>query len=157
MIRQDIKNAIQASLQSVTGVKKIFTARQKLTQNQNTPCITIYLPDVKENQQTSGIPQGKRKIELTGLLEVIMIDTNSVPEIGEAAFDNILDEIDAAMRTNFTLQGYVNGAAIKNLETHVAAPQLVEGQNILRIGLKKFDILLQITGVDSVGQYIYMI
>lgn len=154
MIRQDVKNAIASSLQGVEGIRAIFTARQKITQNQQTPVITIYLPDVKESALT-GLPAGKRRIEMTALLEIIMIDTNPKPEDGEAEFDAILDTIDIHLRQHFTLDGVVNGSAIKNLQTHVAAPQLMDGQNIFRACIKKFDVSLTIAGVDNAGNATY--
>ncbi len=146
MTRQQVKNALQTALQGVPNVKAIFTARQRLTPNSQTPVITIYLPDVKEAQLTGPAPNGKRRIELTGLLEVIMIDVNPQTEVGEAIFDGILDAIDTKLRQAFNLAGVVDGSAIKNLETHIAAPQMVEGQNIFRVGLKKFDITVTISG-----------
>ena len=146
MTRQQVKNALQTALQGIPNVKAVFTARQRLTPNSLTPVITIYLPDVKEFQLTGPAPNGKRRIEITGLLEVIMIDANPKPETGEGIFDGILDAIDAKLRQNFNLAGTVDGSAVKNLETHIAAPQLVEGQNIFRVGLKKFDITVTITG-----------
>lgn len=148
-MRQSIKNAIQQSLQGIPGIKSVFTARQRLTQNQQTPAITIYLPDVKEQVMTVGLPAGKRKLEITGLLEIIMVDPNSKVEDGEAQFDNLLDLIDEKLRQNFSLQGTVLGAAIKNLQTHVGAPQMVEGNNIFRSAVKKFDILLSISGLSA--------
>lgn len=146
MTRQNIKNAIKSAITGVPGVKAVFTARQRITPNSQTPVITIYLPDEKEHQVSGPAPIGKRRIELTALLEVIMIDQNAQPEIGEAQFDDILDQIDVKLRQNFNLGGVVDGSAIKNLETKVAAPQMIEGQNIFRVAVKKFDIVLTLTG-----------
>ena len=147
MTRQQIKTAIQTALQGVPNVKAIFTARQRLTPNSLTPVITIYLPDSKERQQTGPATLGKRRIEITGLIEIIMFDNNPKPEAGEAIFDGILDAVDTKLRQSFNLVGTVDGSGIKNIETHIAAPQMVEGQTIFRVGLKKFDITVTITGV----------
>lgn len=157
MIRQDIKNAIQACLQGTEGIRTVFTTRQRLTQNQQTPCITIYLPDSKEHLVASGVQSGKRRIELTALLEIIMIDVNPVPEVGEAQFDGILDAIDVKLRTSFSLGGVVAGSAIKNLDTHISAPQMVEGQSIFRVAVKKFDITVNTLGVNDMGENIYSV
>ena len=148
--RQDIKIAIQTALQgNVPNVKSVFTARQKITPNSQTPVITVYLPDDKESQVSSPAPLGKRRKEYTAVLEILMIDNNPVPETGEAIFDNILDAVDVQLRQNFNLGGVVDGSAIKNLETHVASPQLVEGQTVFRVGIKKFDVVLTITGTGA--------
>lgn len=156
MIRQDVKSAIKNTLTGVPGVKSVFIARQKFTGQAQTPVITVYLPEVRESLLSmSGNPAIKRKIELTALLEIIVIDANNQPEIGEAAFDNLLDAVDNALRKDFTLGGVVLGAAIKHLETDVAAPQLVEGQNVFRIALKKFDVTITTTGIDGNGNYLY--
>lgn len=157
MIRQDIKNAIQTCLQGTPGIKAVFATRQRVTQNQQTPCITVYLPDAKEEAVASGIPLGKRRIEFTAILEILMVDVNVTPEAGEEQFDNMLDEIDMKLRASFTLNGVVAGSAIKNLETHVSAPQLVEGQSIFRVAIKKFDITVNVVGTNNMGQYIYTV
>jgi hypothetical protein len=148
--RQDIKAAIKTALQgNVPNVKSVFTARQRLTPNSLTPVITIYLPDDKENQVSSPAPIGKRRKNYTALLEIIMIDANPLPETGEAIFDGILDDVDVVLRQNFNLGGVVDGSAIKDLETHVATPQMVEGNTIFRVGIKKFDMVLTIQGTGA--------
>jgi hypothetical protein len=148
--RQDIKNAIQKALQgNVPNVKSVYIARQRITPNVVTPVITIYLPDDKENQVSSPAPLGKRRKNYTAVLEILMLDNNPKPEVGEAIFDNILDAVDVVLRQNFNLGGVVDGSAIKDLETHVASPQLVEGQTIFRLAIKKFDIVLTISGTGA--------
>lgn len=146
MNRQNIKTSIQTALQGIPNVKAVYTARQRLTPNSMTPVITIYLPDVTEHIVSGSAPIGKRRLEFTALLEIIMFDQNPKPEAGEAIFDNILDTIDTKLRTSYNLGGVVDGSAIKNLETHIGAPQMVEGQTIFRVGVKKFDVTLTITG-----------
>ena len=146
--RQDIKSSIKSALDgNVPNVKSVFTARQRITPNSLTPVITVYLPDDKENQVSSPAPLGKRRKNYTAVLEIIMIDNNPTPETGEAIFDGILDSVDVVLRQNFNLNGVVDGSAIKNLETHVASPQMVEGQTIFRVAIKKFDIVLTIQGI----------
>lgn len=146
--RQNIKTAIQTALSgNVPNVKAVFTARQRVTPNSLTPVITVYLPDDKENQVSSPAPLGKRRKNYTALLEIIMIDNYPKAEDGEAIFDNILDAIDVVLRQNFNLGGVVDGSAIKDLETHISAPQMIEGNVIFRVAVKKFDIAITIHGV----------
>jgi hypothetical protein len=148
--RQAIKTAIQTALQgNVPNVKSVFIARQRLTPNSLTPVITVYLPDDKENQVSSPAPLGKRRKNYTALLEIIMIDNSPKPEDGEAIFDGILDNVDVVLRQNFNLNGVVDGSAIKDLETHVASPQMIEGNTIFRVGIKKFDVALTIHGTGA--------
>jgi len=148
--RQDIKTAIKTALQgNVPNVKSVFTARQRLTPNSLSPVITIYLPDDKENQVSSPAPIGKRRKNYTALLEIIMIDANPLPETGEAIFDGILDSVDVVLRQNFNLNGVVDASAIKDLETHVASPQMIEGNTIFRVAIKKFDVVLTIQGTGA--------
>jgi len=112
-----------------------------------TPVITIYLPDADEKIISGPAPIGKRRVEITALLEIIMFDQNPKPEVGEAIFDNILDSIDSALRLNYNLGGVVAGSAIKSIKTHLGVPQLIEGLTIFRVAIKKFDVTLNITGV----------
>lgn len=138
--RQNIKTAIANALQNIPNVKGVFTARQRITQSQQTPVLTVYLPDVTEEK----LGFDKRRLHVTALVEVIMLDVNPKPETGEAIFDGILDAIDTNLRGNLTLGGVVDGSAIKNLETHISAPQMVEGNTIFRVGVKKFDVTVTI-------------
>ena len=111
-----------------------------------TPVITIYLPDTDDKVTSGPAPIGKRRIEITALLEVIMFDQNPKPEDGELIFDNILDSIDTQLHLNYNLGGVVGGSAIKGIQTHLGVPQMVEGQTVFRVAIKKFDITLNITG-----------
>jgi len=136
--RQNIKTAIQTALSgNVPNVKAVFTARQRVTPNSLTPVITVYLPDDKENQVSSPAPLGKRRKNYTALLEIIMIDNYPKAEDGEAIFDNILDAIDVGLRQNFNLGGVVDGSAIKDLETHISAPQMIERERNIQSSSKE--------------------
>ncbi|GEM_PF-4475789 len=149
MGRQAIKNAIKTALNgNIPNVKSVFTARQRLTPNSLTPVITIYLPDNKENQVSAPAPLGKRRLNYTALLEIIMIDNYPKAEDGEKIFDDILDAIDVQLRLNFNLGGVVDGSAIKDLETHTSAPQMIEGNTIFRVGVKKFDVVMTVHGIQ---------
>jgi len=110
--------------------------------------ITIYLPDNKENQVSAPAPLGKRRLNYTALLEIIMIDNYPKAEDGEKIFDDILDAIDVQLRLNFNLGGVVDGSAIKDLETHTSAPQMIEGNTIFRVGVKKFDVVMTVHGIQ---------
>lgn len=149
MIRQNVKSALQTVLQGVSGVKSVFTTKQKQIQNQQMPAITIYLPQVQEKQLTSPAPLGRRQVDITVLLEILMVDPTSAPETGDATFDNLLDSIDVALRASYNLGGLVLASAIKNLETKTVVPQEVAGQNIFRVAYKKFDVSLQVVGTGG--------
>ena len=151
-IRRDVKAAIAAILQSVTGVSSVYTYSPRITSQVENPRIVVHLSKSKETRISESAPIGKKKIDFTAQLEIYAQDLT--PDgAGQVSFEAVLDDIDVALRQNLTLGnptingGILLAAGLESIDTTVAPPMLATGsQTILLLAVKQFDVLVQVTG-----------
>jgi hypothetical protein len=142
-MRNDIKELVKTAISGVSGIAAVYTHRPKI-QNQF-PAVVIHLPKADETRVSASAPIGKKKVVYTAQLEVFTID--QTPDgSGQVAFEDILDEIDIALRADPQFGGAVLAAGVEYIKTVVAPPQLVNGQNIAILAVKTFDITVMVTG-----------
>lgn len=143
MLRQQIKNAIKTLVSGASGVQAVYTYRPKIMST--FPAVVISLKQSNETRGTSPAPISKKFIEFTALLEISTLD--KTPDgSGQLAFDDLLDAIDAQLRSDPTLGGNALGSTIKYIKTTVAPPIKANGEAILLAAVKQFDVLVQVTG-----------
>jgi hypothetical protein len=145
MIRTNVKNAIQQTLQSTPGVVSVQTFRPKNTLPQQMPEVVIALASSKEERFTASAPIGKKLIKFTARLEIFNVDL-SPNGSGQLDFDDLLDNIDIQLRKDPTLGGAVLSATIEHITTTVSPPMLANGQTVALAAMKTFDVTVQVTG-----------
>lgn len=143
MTRQDVKNGISTYLKQTPNVKFVGTFRPK--QQSLFPSIVISLPKTHEERVSGQAPYGKKKIEFTAQLEIFMLD-QSGDGSGQLVFDDLVDSVDLMLRQDPTLGGVVLAAAVKELNTTIAPPQLLQGQTSGLLAIKTFDVCVYVTG-----------
>lgn len=144
-MRNDVKKAIQVAIQKATGVKSVYTRRQKITPQNAYPLVIVSLPKSRETRTTQQAPAGKKHIKYTAQLDIFNIDTTPDGS-GQDSFEDVLDAIDDQLRKDPTFGGAVLSAGIEHIDTTLAPPQLVDGQNIALLSIKQFDVTVQVTG-----------
>lgn len=145
MMRNDVKNAIASAIQNTSGINTIYTYPRKINPQTTYPLAIVSLPKSHETRVTAQAPVGKKYIKYTAQLDIFNIDTTPDGS-GQKAFEDLLDALDSQLRVDPTLAGAVLGAAIEHIDTTLAPPQLVDGQNIVLLAIKQFDVLVQVTG-----------
>jgi hypothetical protein len=144
-MRNDVKNAIASAIQNAPGIRTVYTFSQKMTPQTAYPVAIVSLPKAHETRVSAQAPVGKKYIKYTAQLDIFNIDTTP-NGTGQLAFEDLLDSIDSQLRLDPSLAGVVLGAAIEHIDTTLAPPQLVDGQNIVLLAVKQFDVLVQVTG-----------
>jgi hypothetical protein len=136
--RQSVKNAIVNVVKNATGVKKVMTYRPKLMVQTDLPMVIVSLARSKEERLSASAPHGKKVIRFTAQLEISTIDVSNDGS-GQLVFDDLLDAIDAQLRTDPTFGGVALGATVEYINTATTPPQVVGGQNIILLAVKQFD------------------
>lgn len=144
-MRNDVKKAIASAIQNTSGITSVYTFPRKINPQTTYPLAIISLPKSHETRATSQAPVGKKFIKYTAQLDIFNIDTTSDGS-GQTAFEDLLDALDSQLRSDPTLGGAVLAAAIEHIDTTLAPPQLIDGQNIVLLAIKQFDVLVQVTG-----------
>lgn len=144
-MRNDVKKAIQTALTGTRGINAIYTRRQKITPQNAYPLVIISLPKSHEIRKSQTAPIGKKHIKFTAQLDVFSVDTTPDGS-GQDAFEDVMDAIDAQLRLDPTFAGAVLAAGIEHIDTTLAPPTLVDGQNIALLCVKQFDVTVQVTG-----------
>lgn len=144
-MRNDVKNAIAAAVRKATGITTVYTYSQKITPQTAYPVCFVSLPKAHESRGTAQAPVGKKFIKYTAQLDIFNIDTSPTGS-GQTTFEDLLDSIDFQLRQDPSLGGVVLGAGIEHIDTTLAPPQLIDGQNIVLLSIKQFDVLVQVTG-----------
>lgn len=146
MSRQSVKQSLQTVLQSVPGIKTVYTYLPRNQQGMIFPSIVITLEKTNEKVVTMGNP-GRRHIDFTVKLYIQSVDPNPVESTSQANFDILLDSIDTTLRSNKDLNGTVLKSAWEYIDTDVFTPQLAgQGAAILMRAIKTFDVTIEITG-----------
>jgi hypothetical protein len=143
-MRNEVKEAIQNVLSNVPGVASIYGYRPNPKYITQFPTVIISIPKADEERLSASAPIGMKKVEFSAQIEIFAYD-NSADGSGQQTFETLLDDIDAALRANPTLNGSVLSAGIDYLRTQVAAPQMVN-QSIALLAMKQFDVTVQISG-----------
>lgn len=141
-MRRQIKDAIKTLVQTATGVAEVYTYNPKL--KINFPVVVVNLRQAEEDRASSPAKQGKKRVEFVAQLEIQSIDTTP-DSSGQLAFDDVLDAIDVALRSDYTLGGVALASAIKYIKTVVAPPVKVNGETVVLGAIKTFDVTVQIT------------
>lgn len=144
MKRLSVKNELKKVLQTVPGIKSVFT---NLPREQNQfPAIVIALEKVHEKTVTLGNP-GRRHINFNVTLYIQSIDPDPNELNAQDRFDNLLDDIDTAIRANKDLNGTVLKSAYETIDTQTFEPQIAgKGGGLVLRGIKTFDVLVEIIG-----------
>lgn len=145
MSRTVVKQALKTVLSGVSGVKAVYTSLPRNQQGQF-PSIVITLEKTHERAVTMGNP-GKRHITYTASLYIQTIDPDPNEQASQQRFDDLLDAIDDALRSNKDLGGAVLASAWEYIDTDVLEPQLAgQGMNIILRAIKTFDVKIEIMG-----------
>lgn len=142
MTRRQIKSAIQTLVSQAAGVKAVYTYRPKLMNV--FPAVVISLKQSDETRASSPVYLAKKNIEFVAQLEITMIDTTPDAS-GQLAFDDVLDAIDAKLRSDVTLGGTVLASGVEYIKTAVGPAVKADGENVVLTAIKQFDVRLQIT------------
>lgn len=143
MTRQDVKKAVQATVQQLTQIKAVNLYRNRL--QVQFPCVTIAIPKSKETRISAAAPHGKKRIDFTVQLEIFDWD-NSADGSYALTFDDLLDQIDGQLRLDPTLGGVVWASTVEYIHTTVAPPQKANGQTVALLAIKQFDVTMIVTG-----------
>lgn len=145
VMRNDVKKAIANALTGTKGINAIYTRRQKITPQNAYPLVIISLPKSHETRSSQTAPIGKKHIKYTAQLDIFSIDVTNDGS-GQDVFEDVMDAIDAQLRLDPSFAGAVLSAGIEHIDTTLAPPTLVDGQNIALLCVKQFDVTVQVTG-----------
>lgn len=150
-VRTDVKNAVANVLKNITALKSVYTYRPKIDLQTQLPRVVVALPSVEEVRVSGPAPNGKKFVKFVVQLEISHIDVSNDGS-GQLTFDSLLDQIDVQLRAQEPIGGDLpNGGSIiastvEYIRTKVAQPYKVNGQNLLLLAIKQFDLVVQITG-----------
>ncbi|UJF36632.1 hypothetical protein [Paenibacillus hexagrammi] len=142
--RKDIKNAVKAVIGTVPGIKAVYTNMPR--QQQVFPAVVIAFDKVHEKAATLGNPS-RRHITYTVTLYIQSIDANPNEQAAQEEFDDMLDLIDEALRSNKDLDGAALKSAYEYIDTDAFEPQIAgQGQALILRAVKTFTVLVEIMG-----------
>jgi hypothetical protein len=151
MSRTAVKQALKTVLQSVTGIKTVYTNLPRQQPPNAFPSVVITMEKAHEEAVTKGDP-GRRWIHYTVTLYIQSIDANPDEIASQQAFEDLLDAIDTALRANKQLTGYTGDgqmlmSAWKYIDTDIFQPQIAgNGQAVTMRAIKTFDVVVEIIG-----------
>lgn len=148
MTRRQIKAALKTFLATVTGVKTVYEGMPKKIPQANQPAIVIFTPKASDERVAGYAGIGKRKVTYTGRISVFNIDTEQDATASSLAFDDLIDAIENALRTNPSLDpsGWPN-IAIDYIRTDVAeAKETKDNGNVFRLATIEFPIVDYVVG-----------
>ncbi|MCZ8512405.1 hypothetical protein O9H85_08155 [Paenibacillus filicis] len=141
MSRTSIKQSIKNLLVNVPGVTSVYTNQPKLIQDSDCPVITISLDKTHEK----GVNGHRRHQFYTVYLYIQSIDYNPDEMVSEKAFDDLLDAIDNALRSDYTLGGTVLQSAWDYIDTEFFPPVATSNSTgICMRAIKTFEIKTEI-------------
>lgn len=142
--RKAIKLSLKTLLSGVTGVKSVFTYYPR--EQRDFPAIVIALEKTTEKVHTMGNPS-RRRIGYNVTLYIQAIDPNPSESVSSDSFDDLLDAIDTALRSDKTLGGTVLESAQDYIDTDVmTATTAGQGAAMTYRAIKDFSIVTEIFG-----------
>lgn len=142
--RTGIKNAVKLVLETVPGIKAVHTNLPR--QQKDFPAVVLALEKVHEKSVTMGNPS-RRQINYSVTLYIQSIDANPDEQTAQQQFDELLDEIDVALRANKDLNGEVLKSAQDHIDTDSFEPQIAgQGLSLILRAVKTFTVTVEIVG-----------
>ena len=139
-IRTTIKTALVNTLKATPGVSMVFPSKPREERAQQFPALYIAIEKTNDTRVFA-----KRHITFTVTVYVNVIDPDPNEMAAQQRFDDLLDAIDAQLRSDPTLGGAVLHAAEKYIDTVVAEPFLAgNGLSVTLNAAKSFEVYAEI-------------
>jgi hypothetical protein len=144
--RSDLKAIVAGVLATVDSVKHVYKARRKV--DSVGPNVLITIPDTDEESVTMPRPLGRKKVEYTVRLTIVTVDTVKNVDTGDAAFDDVVDDIIEAIRANPQPDPRILAFGVERIRSRIEDPRFTDDKesNIWRGANIVFPVVVHVVG-----------
>lgn len=144
MSRRSVKNSLSELLTATPGVLAVYPYMPRSQMGLKFPSIIVTINGSDDEPRAVGSP-GRRLIKYHVSLYIQHLDHDPDEQSAQLRFDDMLDSVDAQLRSDKTLGGTVLYSAHDSIVTEVFDPQIAgQGISVIYRAMKNFDVCVEI-------------